>query len=68
MSDKYYRSTYLNVDLNAIVANFQVFQKLHPSKTVMPVVKANSYGLGSLKIARHLMSNGADFFCGRYIR
>lgn len=62
MSDKYYRSTYLNVDLNAIVANFQVFQKLHSSKTVMPVVKANSYGLGSLKIARHLMSNGADFF------
>ncbi|MFD3221620.1 alanine racemase [Staphylococcus saprophyticus] len=62
MSDKYYRSTYVNVDLNAIVANFQVFQKLHPNKTVMPVVKANGYGLGSIKVARQLMDNGAEFF------
>ncbi|MDQ7110887.1 MULTISPECIES: alanine racemase [Staphylococcus] len=62
MTDKYYRSTYLNVDLNAIVANFQVFQKLHPNKTVMPIVKANAYGLGSVKIARYLMDHGADFF------
>lgn len=62
MSDKYYRSTYLNVDLNAIVSNFQVFQTLHPNKTVMPVVKANGYGLGSIKIARQLMENGAEFF------
>lgn len=38
MSDKYYRSTYLNVDLNAIVSNFQVFQTLHPNKTVMPEI------------------------------
>lgn len=62
MSDKYYRSSYLNVDLNAIVSNFQVFQKLHPTKTVMPVVKANGYGLGSVPIARQLMENGAEFF------
>lgn len=61
MTDKYYRSTYLNVDLNAIVANFQFFQKLHPNKTVMPIVKANAYGLGSVKIARYLMDHGADF-------
>lgn len=62
MSEKYYRSTYVNVDLNAIVSNFQVFQKLHPTKTVIPVIKANGYGLGSLPIARHLMRNGAEFF------
>lgn len=62
MSDKYYRSSYLNVDLNAIVSNFQVFEKLHPNKTIMPVVKANGYGLGSVPIARQLMENGAEFF------
>ncbi|WP_342610399.1 alanine racemase [Staphylococcus hsinchuensis] len=62
MSDKYYRASYVNVDLNAIASNFQLFQKLHPNKTVMPVVKANGYGLGSLAIARHLMDVGANFF------
>src|SRR5699024_6344217 len=62
MTDKYYRSTYLNVVLNAIVANFQVLPKIHTNKTVMPIVTANAYGLVSEKIARYLMDHGADFF------
>ncbi len=60
--DKYYRSAYMNVDLNAVASNFKVFSTLHPNKTVMAVVKANAYGLGSVKVARHLMENGATFF------
>lgn len=63
MSDKFYRSTYLNVDLSAILNNYNTVRTLHSDKTVIPVVKANSYGLGSVKIAQHLMKNGADFFC-----
>ncbi len=66
MSDKYYRSSYLNIDLNAIVSNFQVFRKLHPNKKVIPVVKANGYGLGSVPIARQLMENGAEFLQWRH--
>ncbi|MDM7882199.1 alanine racemase [Staphylococcus borealis] len=62
MSDKFYRSTYLNVDLSAILNNYNAFESLHNNKTVIPVVKANSYGLGSVKIAQHLMKNGAEFF------
>ena len=62
MSDKFYRSTYLNVDLSAILNNYNTVRTLHSDKTVIPVVKANSYGLGSVKIAQHLMKNGADFF------
>ncbi|WP_338594663.1 alanine racemase [Staphylococcus haemolyticus] len=62
MSDKFYRSTYLNVDLSAILNNYNTVRTLHSDKTVIPVVKANSYGLGSVKIAQHLMNNGADFF------
>ncbi|MWF64591.1 alanine racemase [Staphylococcus haemolyticus] len=62
MSDKFYRSTYLNVDLLAILNNYNTVRTLHSDKTVIPVVKANSYGLGSVKIAQHLMNNGADFF------
>ncbi|MBF7016604.1 alanine racemase [Staphylococcus durrellii] len=62
MADKYYRSTYVNVNLNEIASNYQIFQKLHPKKTVMPVVKANGYGLGSIPIAKKLMNIGVEFF------
>lgn len=62
MSEKFYRSTYLNVNLDAILANYQIFDQLHNNKTVISVIKANSYGLGSVKIAQHLMANGASFF------
>ncbi len=62
MSEKFYRSTYLNVNLDAILANYQIFDKLHQNKTVISVIKANSYGLGSIKVAQHLMKHGATFF------
>ncbi|POC77747.1 alanine racemase, partial [Vibrio vulnificus] len=62
MSEKFYRSTYLNIDLNAILSNYQTFDKLHANKTVISVIKANGYGLGSVRIAQHLMENGASFF------
>ena len=47
MSEKFYRSTYLNVNLDAILNNYQTFNQLHHNKTVISVIKANSYGLGS---------------------
>ncbi|GGG96574.1 alanine racemase [Staphylococcus pragensis] len=62
MSDKFYRATYLNVDLDAIQENYHTISEMHPNKTVIPVVKANSYGLGSVKIAQFLMQQGANFF------
>ncbi|MBI5975489.1 alanine racemase [Staphylococcus canis] len=63
MSDKYYRSTVMNVDLEAITHNYQSLDRQHPDKIIMPVVKANSYGLGSIAIANHLKTLGATFFC-----
>lgn len=39
MSDKFYRSTYLNVDLSAILNNYNTVRTLHSDKTVIPVVK-----------------------------
>ena len=62
MSEKFYRSTYLNVNLDAILNNYQIFNQLHNNKTVISVIKANSYGLGSVKVAHHLMEHGASFF------
>lgn len=62
MSEKFYRSTYQNVDLNAIANNFHTFESLHENKTVMPVIKANGYGSGSIEIAQYLVEEGASFF------
>ena len=44
MSEKFYRATYLNVNLDAILANYQNFNQLHANKTVISVIKANGYG------------------------
>ncbi|UXR71164.1 alanine racemase [Staphylococcus sp. IVB6240] len=63
MSEKYYRETTLSVNLDAITSNYQELSKCHPTKTMMPVVKANAYGLGSVAIAKHLAQLGATFVC-----
>lgn len=63
MADKYYRPTVLNIDLEAITENYKALSTLHANKTLMAVVKANAYGLGSVAIANHLKSLGAEFFC-----
>lgn len=61
LSQKFYRPNYLNVDLDAIHSNYQALGRLHPNKIVMPVVKANAYGLGSVEVAKHLVNKGAEF-------
>ena len=62
MSDVAYRPTYLIVDLDAILYNYNIFKTLQSDKLVIPVIKANGYGLGSVKIAEILENNGAQFF------
>ncbi|TDM10488.1 alanine racemase [Macrococcus lamae] len=62
MTTKYYRPSYINVDLDAISQNYQSVSRLHPNKTVMAVVKANAYGMGAVQVATHLVDNGAEFF------
>ncbi len=63
MSEKYYRATELTIDLEAITNNYHALSRLQPNKLIMPVVKANAYGLGSIQIATHLRQLGAEFFC-----
>lgn len=62
MSDRIYRPSFVNVDLDAINENYKAVGRLHPNKTVIAVVKANGYGLGSVQIATHLYNQGAEFF------
>lgn len=62
MSERYYRSTVMDIDLEAIEHNFKEFSHTHPDKTMIAVIKANGYGLGSTVIAEFLSRIGVQFF------
>lgn len=62
MSERYYRSTVIDVDLEAIEHNLKAFTHLHPDKTMIAVIKANGYGLGSTVVAEFLSGIGVQFF------
>lgn len=61
MSD-IYRPTYAQIDLNALDHNLDYVQKLNPNKTIIPVIKANAYGHGAIKIMEHLIKKGVRVF------
>lgn len=52
----------LEVDLAAIVANWQLLRSLHPSGPVAGVVKADGYGLGARRVAPALYAAGCRHF------
>ncbi|BDU50762.1 alanine racemase [Haliovirga abyssi] len=55
------KNSYLEIDLDKVVENYNYIKGLTNSK-VMAVVKANAYGLGIVEIAKVLKKAGADFF------
>ncbi len=60
----YSRPTWLEIDLAAVVHNFQLAQRtVGQDVRVYPVVKADGYGLGAVAIAQTLAKAGADGFC-----
>ncbi len=52
----------LEVDLDAIVANWQALSARHPSGPVAGVVKADAYGLGAAAVAPALHAAGCRHF------
>ncbi|HXA21661.1 MAG TPA: alanine racemase [Acetobacteraceae bacterium] len=52
----------LEVDLGAIVANWRLLGRLHPSGPVAGVVKADGYGLGARQVATALYAAGCRHF------
>lgn len=55
------RPTHVEVDLNRLAANFTAIrQHVSPAK-VMPILKANAYGHGLLRVAQLMESLGADY-------
>lgn len=54
--------TVLEIDLNALVNNLNIFRSLlHPSTKIMVMVKAFSYGSGDVEIAKLLQFQHADY-------
>jgi alanine racemase len=58
------RTAWLEIDLDALVANLRLLGRLAgPGVPLRPVVKADAYGHGAIPVARALEAAGADGFC-----
>lgn len=58
--DTLLRDTYVQVDLAALAGNMDAIRAMvGPEVAVMPVIKANGYGLGAVGIAPTLLAHGA---------
>jgi len=55
-------ATILEIDLNAVIHNFKLFNsKLKPNTKIMAMVKAFSYGVSSVEVAKLLEFHGVDY-------
>lgn len=58
----FYRPTWAEIDLNALIHNYRyVLKHVYPKK-VIPVIKADAYGHGSKEVMRALIDEGVQFF------
>ena len=57
-----FSNTWLNIDLDAIGANYLSIQEKAEGAQVCAVIKADAYGHGAVAVAKHLQTVGADFF------
>lgn len=56
----YYRDTWAEIDLDAIVHNVGVIKQMHPNKAIFAVVKANGYGHGDVEVSKAALEGGAE--------
>ncbi|MBU0278321.1 alanine racemase [Gemella sp. zg-1178] len=56
------RPTYLKVDLDNILFNYNEIKKLFDNKEIMAVIKADAYGLGAKQVGKYLYDNGVKYF------
>lgn len=62
MGEKYYRDTWVEVDLEAITHNVKMFRQHLPKQTkIMAVVKADGYGHGAVPVALEALAAGAGY-------
>ena len=53
---------WVEIDLNVVRDNYHSARAMSGDALVIPVLKADAYGLGAAKIAQVLKAEGADFF------
>ena len=53
---------WLEVDLDALRRNYRSAASLMSGGGVIPVLKANAYGMGAVEVARALKAEGARLF------
>ncbi|WP_392455815.1 alanine racemase [Chryseomicrobium aureum] len=59
----HYRPTYLEIDLDAISTNIATLKnQLNEETMIIPVVKANAYGHGAVRVVQHIEAQGLQFF------
>ena len=57
------RGAWLEIDLDALANNYQLISDMvNKDVTVMPIIKADAYGHGSIRCARALLDCGAERF------
>lgn len=57
---EYYRDTWAEIDLDAIAYNVKQIKKLHPTKEIFAVVKANGYGHGDAEVSKVAIEAGVS--------
>jgi alanine racemase len=60
-SNEIVRPTVVEVDLNRLADNFQAIRRRVAPARVMPILKANAYGHGLLRVAHLMETLGADY-------
>jgi alanine racemase len=60
-SNEIVRPTLVEVDLNRLEHNYQAIRRHVAPAKVMPILKANAYGHGLLRVAQLMESLGADY-------
>lgn len=58
---KFYRDTWVEIDVDALVHNYNQFVNLRPSQAMIAVIKANAYGHGDIVLAKLFANLGATY-------
>ena len=68
MNDLFVKRTWIDIDLDKLVANYRTALDLAPTALVTCVIKSNAYGHGAVRVAQALQQAGCESFAVSCIR